>query len=83
MISKFDGICCYCNKPTRAGLDEYDDRKAFHLECRDNRPPGPEAFQLADRLGYIRSGDPIPALWFTWNPAAPVRETETLSLFEY
>jgi hypothetical protein len=83
--AKFASSCAGCGKPI-AERDEvrYDDaaRKVYHMGCEPEEKPGPEAFALAERLLFIRPGDPIPALLFTWNPAAPVRESETLSLFE-
>lgn len=54
MISRYDGTCCFCGKKTLANVDEYDldSKKSFHVECRDNQPPGPESFKLADELGF-------------------------------
>jgi hypothetical protein len=78
MITKFDGKpCCFCSHPTRAGVDTYDPdtKKSYHEECFDNQKPGPEAFALADRLLFIRPGDPIPANWITGK--------SDVGLFEY
>jgi hypothetical protein len=54
MISKFDGRCFICGKPTKAGKDMYDldTRQSYHAECKENQPPGPEAYALAERLGF-------------------------------
>jgi hypothetical protein len=56
MISKFDGRCCFCGRDTRAGVDTYDleTKKSYHEECREMEAskPDPEAFKLADRLGF-------------------------------
>lgn len=56
MISKYNGTCCYCHEPTRANVDEYEieTKASYHAECRENQPPGPEDYALADRLGFIK-----------------------------
>lgn len=58
MISKFNGTCCYCGKPTRAGIDEYntEKKKGCHRECIF-APPYAEAIATADRLLYCHHDD--------------------------
>lgn len=55
MIAKFNGTCCYCSKPIKAKVDEYDpdSKRSFHRDCRDSGKPGPDAYRLADELGYF------------------------------
>lgn len=59
MISCYSGKCVYCDGTTKAGVDHYDTerKESFHEACQiadENRPPGPEAIALADRLGFQR-----------------------------
>lgn len=82
MQSKFSGSCRGCSKSYPEGTDIYWSKEdgGWHWHCFENRPPGPEAFALADRLHFIRPGDPIPVLWM--GEKVPVRESEAVSLFE-
>jgi len=45
----------YCKKPIVVGVDTYDfeTKKSYHEECRENQPPGPEDFRLAGELGFV------------------------------
>lgn len=54
MISKYPGHCFLCNEPTQAGIDQYDlqMKRSYHADCEENQPPGPDAYVLADSLGY-------------------------------
>jgi hypothetical protein len=54
MISKYAGRCKGCNAPYAAGEDIYWTKEdgAWCWDCRENPKPGPEAFELADRLGF-------------------------------
>lgn len=59
MIAKFPGRCMFCKKPIVVGVDTYDVeiKKAFHETCKENQPPGPEAYTLADELGFVSHND--------------------------
>lgn len=65
MISKFNGTCRYCKKPTKAGVDHYDlDAKTgYHEACKEEAEsrPSPEQFELAERLGFIQYDQDAPA----------------------
>lgn len=54
MIAKYPGLCRYCKQPITVGVDEYDltSKASYHRECEESQPPGPEAYVLADRLGF-------------------------------
>lgn len=58
MISLYPGVCSYCKKPTKAGVDHYDrDTKTnYHEACaaEDELFAAAEAEALAERLGYRR-----------------------------
>lgn len=59
MISKYNGTCVYCGKPTKAGVDHYDieNKRGYHSACeerQENAPPSAAAFSLAEDLGFIR-----------------------------
>jgi hypothetical protein len=55
VISKYNGVCVYCGKPTKGGTDPYDvdTKKAFHEKCHDSQPPSLEQFSEATRLGFL------------------------------
>lgn len=59
MISKFNGTCRYCEKPTLAGKDQYDldDKTAFHQACFDNPPIPPELHEWAESIGFLTQQD--------------------------
>jgi hypothetical protein len=63
VIAKFPGFCMFCKKPIEPGKDIYDVsiKQSYHETCLENRPPGPEAFALADRLGFIEWNPDLPA----------------------
>jgi hypothetical protein len=65
VISKFDGRCVVCGKPTHAGVDQYDmdTREAYHLDCKSNQPPNRETFALAERLGYLPHAEACRTNW--------------------
>lgn len=60
MISKYNGTCFYCHRPTKAGVDQYDlaEKISYHAQCLANVNEWDEtvlkddAESLADRLGY-------------------------------
>ena len=57
MISKYNGVCSYCKLPTKAGQDHYDiaTKASYHSICEEGAEsgePGPDAYAIADRLGY-------------------------------
>lgn len=60
MISRYNGTCAYCKKPTRGGVDHYsmEEKISFHFVCRTSTaepdPPtaSTEADALADKLGF-------------------------------
>ena len=54
VLSKFNGTCSYCNRPTKAGLDHYDlDKKSsYHETCDPSNRSLEQAHALADRLGF-------------------------------
>lgn len=77
MISKFNGTCCYCNEPTKAGKDIYDldMKKSYHQACKDEdeAQPDPEQWDLADRLGFVNHpsvhlliSDEQARVWINW-----------------
>ena len=55
MIAKYPGICSFCKQPIAVGVDTYDTetKKAFHQDCFANQPPQPDAFRVAERLGFV------------------------------
>lgn len=55
MIAKYPGTCMFCRKPIAVGVDTYDleIKKSYHEACKENQPPGPEAYTLADQLGFV------------------------------
>lgn len=65
MISRYDGICCYCKDSTKAGKDEYDTARkvSFHRECEQNQAPGPDAVRVAQELGYLLWEDALRVEW--------------------
>lgn len=63
MISRYNGTCEYCKRPTKASVDHYslEEKISFHFACRNEAPdppaaptPTPDAEELAERLGYVR-----------------------------
>lgn len=55
MIAKWDGRCSICKGAIPAGEDVHYDAEAKsvqHWDCYENPKPGPDAFALADELGY-------------------------------
>lgn len=70
MRAKFAGTCTRCGG--RIAVDEEIDynsekRTAAHSICPEtlNLYRATEAQNLADRLGWIKPGDPIPKEWIT------------------
>ena len=65
MIAKYPTKCLYCGEPVKVGRDEYDyeTKRAWHLECKENADsqPDPKQRALADRLGYITFSPDLPA----------------------
>lgn len=64
MISKYDGKCSICTKPIPKGTEcNYDasTKTVQHYDCLENPKPGPEAFRLADSLGFIQYDQNLPA----------------------
>jgi hypothetical protein len=61
VISKYNGRCKGCGKAYTEGTDIYWTKEdgGWHWECRDSGAATPEAHALADRLRFIRSGEPI------------------------
>lgn len=62
ITAKFNGICPACNLPTKKGHDiDYVNKKAFHPACvpaePESEPVTPDAFALAERLGFIHWTD--------------------------
>ena len=58
MISKYNGICVFCKKPTAANVDHYDmdTKTGYHETCRDRYEQTTgreEAEALADLLGFV------------------------------
>ncbi len=71
MIAKYHGRCTFCGKPIVVGVDQYDvERKeSFHNDCKfgEESNPGPDAFRLANELGFIGPDVPMPyAEWHLW-----------------
>lgn len=55
MIARFAGRCSICREEIPKGAEcEYDPtaKTVHHYECAENPKPGPEAYELAERLGY-------------------------------
>lgn len=79
MISKYNGTCCHCGKPTKAGTDEYDldTKKSFHRDCEAKRDlfSASEAEALADELGYCHAADVerMAPKWIVWTLSAADR----------
>lgn len=69
MLARYPGSCIYCKKPITVGVDTYDvdTKQNWHEVCHESQPPGPDAFRLADSLGFIGPNEPIPQSWFTWS----------------
>jgi hypothetical protein len=59
MIAKYPGLCMYCRKPIEVGVDTYDIeiKKSYHEACRENQPPRPEDYKLADELDFVPHDD--------------------------
>ena len=56
MVSKYNGSCFICTRPTVAGKDHYDldAKKSYHEACTGRTLA--EAHALADSLGFLPSG---------------------------
>ena len=66
MISRYNGTCSICGKPTKANVDEYDteSRKSYHVECFETEePPGPEQHAFAESIGWISHTDAMARNW--------------------
>lgn len=59
MISRYNGTCVHCSKPTKAGTDIYDveSKESYHEACRENPVPTPADFSKAAELGFVPSAD--------------------------
>lgn len=60
MLTQFSSLCSICKVRIPAGADaRYDPaaKTVSHWACHESQPPGPDAFRLADSLGFRR---------FTW-----------------
>lgn len=58
MLLKFGGSCSFCKQFIPAGNEaryDGDSKTVLHWECFENPIPGPEAYALAERLGFISS----------------------------
>ncbi len=56
MIARWNSQCSLCNGLVKAGTDVHYDGEAKttqHWPCYENPKPGPEAFRLAEELGFI------------------------------
>lgn len=60
MISRYNGSCAYCKRPTKASVDHYslEEKISFHYACRTNVEALDEATgttdaeALAEALGF-------------------------------
>lgn len=75
MIARYPGPCKNCGVTIQKGEDcwyESDTRTIAHHVCPvASDKPSPDAFQLADSLGFIKHGEPLPyAEWRLWKVKA-------------
>lgn len=56
MISRYNGFCKYCHRPTKAGVDQYlvAEKISYHEACLENGAVDEETAsdELADKLGF-------------------------------
>lgn len=81
MIAKYPAKCRYCGKSIKVGEDEYDyeNKSSYHVACFESqdRSPGAEAIELADRLLFCAHDDgSIRAMAGQWVTMRGVREAD-------
>jgi hypothetical protein len=68
MIAKYPGTCCYCKRPTAAGVDQYEveTRKSYHPDCLPGSLPFDHdaAERIAERLGFLDHEAAMKGDWF-------------------
>lgn len=72
MICTYSNLCRICKVRIPAKTDVHYDGKAIaHWDCLDQEKPGPDAFRLADELGFVGPEDVVPTeTWRTWKGKA-------------
>lgn len=69
ITAKFNSACAECGKPVLKDSEaryEDADKTIYHPRCEPNASGDMDAESLADRLGFIRRGEPIPESWYLW-----------------
>lgn len=63
MICAYSNLCSICKVRIPAKTDVHydpDSKTIQHWDCFENPRPGPDAFRLADELGFVGPEDVVP-----------------------
>jgi hypothetical protein len=72
MKSRFPGVCKGCGQPYERDAEIHWSKQdgGWHPRCWFERPRhiGPDAVELAERLGFVAHADAVHVLWSTVRP---------------